>query len=454
MSILSPSDAQNLIAIGLASPESPEGTVIIHRRCLNCSSNEEYSHLSLSPISTQSARLSNELYTTIPATMISLATIKFLGYTDLAANRIWNRWNNWPSSPPGRYEVDPDGEILFVDVATSYLTRFRNHDTSDDDDQAWYNFMDLCGIRPEVQANIMDSTYKRIRLTESCYFWIKETIELGYRSLEAIQAASKERAEALERGHGSGERGGSFTGPSDTAPTFGGGSGQRSISGTLRSAPGISPNTAFSCNTRLNAQNLPGYITLYKGLDQARLDGFFDDSGNIKRWATVVSRPPSDFTRRIAYYFAVDRDIAEHYAYYAKRRVNVSSVVIMHVNIPIRQIKGLSSVEFQETYWPSMEWKNLVWHGRTKRRLRGEAAKFERACLIIGTVAKKSSGEYEKMDSPEEIDESCVLKNKTGRNAVQYVFNDDEGEELLQALPRNSWSVHLVTAEEFRNWEE
>jgi hypothetical protein len=99
----------------------------------------------------------------------------------------------------GRFEVD-DGEILFIHVAASYLARGREHDTWGDNDQPWYNCMSLCGIRSEVQVSIMDPVYKRIRLTESCYFWMKDTIELRYRGLEAAQRASRERATSSRPG--------------------------------------------------------------------------------------------------------------------------------------------------------------------------------------------------------------------------------------------------------------
>jgi hypothetical protein len=58
--------------------------------------------------------------------------------------------------------------------------------------------MNFCGIRPEVQVSIMNPIYKTVRLTESCCFWMKDTIELRYRGLEAIQEASHERTKDLE----------------------------------------------------------------------------------------------------------------------------------------------------------------------------------------------------------------------------------------------------------------
>jgi hypothetical protein len=463
MSVLAPADAEDLVTTGLASPASSNsGYCRVHKRRLNRSSDEENLHLPLTPVSSISSTPDPETYATIPEILVSLATLEYLGYTDAAANYIWARWTNWPPGVPGRFEVDPDGEILFIEVAASYLTRGREHDTWSDDDQPWYDCMRVCGIRPEVQASIMDPVYKEIRLTESCCFWMKDTIELRYRGLEAVQRASRERAMALQRAASrpgrsdSGRHGGSSMGSSSTAPiTIGGSGGQRSISGTMRMAPGISSDTAFSNIARLAAQNSPGSITLYEGLDQARLNDFFDDSGNIVSWRALLSAVPSDFlSREEGYYFTVHRDIAERYACYAKHRDDVSSVVVIHLTIPNHKIESMSTTLLQKTYWPSAEWKNLIWHCRTRRKLPTELCQFKQACLVIGTIATKPGKAYDRMDSPEQIDEGCVLKTKDGRNAVQYMFHNNEGEQFLENLVSGSLSVHPVSTAEFLQWQE
>lgn len=57
------------------------------------------------------------------------------------------------------------------------------------------------------------------------------------------------------------------------------------------------------------------------------------------------------------------------------------------------------------------------------------------------------------MNSPEQIDEHCVLKTEAGRSAVQYVFHDDEGQEFLEELPGRNLVVYPITAKEFNQWE-
>ena len=218
-------------------------------------------------------------------------------------------------------------------------------------------------------------------------------------------------------------------------------------------APGISPDSAFS-KACTSAENVPGSITLYKGLDQARLDGFFDDSGAIVAWQKMVSNPPTDFLHyQAGFYFAVQRDIAEYYACYAKRRVDVHSVVIVQVVIPNHKIESLSTTQLQKTYWPSDEWKNLVWHCRNAKKFPSQLRKYQQALLIIGTIAKKPNRVYVNMDTFAQVDERCVLKTKDGRDGVQFVFRAIEGGEFLEELAPGSVTVHPVSGVEFAKWQ-
>jgi hypothetical protein len=169
MSVLSPADVEVPVSTGLLSPLSSDATRRIHKPRLNRWSDEENLHLPLTSISSVSSTSASEMYATIPETLVSLATLKYLEYTDAAANQIWARWTTWPPGPPGRFEVDGDG-IQFIEVATSHLTGSCDHDTWDDNDQLWYNCMNLCSIKPEIQASIIDPICKEIRLTESCHF--------------------------------------------------------------------------------------------------------------------------------------------------------------------------------------------------------------------------------------------------------------------------------------------
>ncbi|OXV10421.1 hypothetical protein Egran_01798 [Elaphomyces granulatus] len=59
------------------------------------------------------------------------------------------------------------------------------------------------------------------------------------------------------------------------------------LTGNLRSLYHINPWLGTS-------PKLSSSITLYKGLDQARLNGSFNDSGDVVAWQQQLSNPPSD----------------------------------------------------------------------------------------------------------------------------------------------------------------
>lgn len=55
------------------------------------------------------------------------------------------------------------------------------------------------------------------------------------------------------------------------------------------------------------------------------------------------------------------------------------------------------------------------------------------------------------MRSPDEITEQIVLKTSDGRNAIQYVFIGDDGDDLLES---SSITVFPLTSQQFEAWLE
>lgn len=276
--IIAPLDYDSLTRLGLISPASSNGICRIHRRRLNRSSDEEYSHLPLTPISSPDLALPDP-FVSIPDILISEATIRYLGYEEQVAKHLWDRWTNWPAGSPVR-ETDDDGEGMympFIEFITGYAEgRGIGIDTAEDDDVAWRSCLAACGVRADIQDAIMDPVFKHIRLTESCVFWIRDTLEMRYRGLQEIQKTSLERETAILRarshpsgsGSGSGGHGDLFNAGGASAP----GGVHRSASTTQRQRLGIEQDTAMS-HAALSAQNAPGYTVLYRGLDQSRIDG-------------------------------------------------------------------------------------------------------------------------------------------------------------------------------------
>ncbi|KAJ9130489.1 hypothetical protein NKR19_g9879 [Coniochaeta hoffmannii] len=189
----------------------------------------------------------------------------------------------------------------------------------------------------------------------------------------------------------------------------------------------------------LAAQHAPGHTVLYTGLSQWRIRDLFDQNNR------VIPAP---------FYFAIDRYMALYYANYAKHRDGVGSVVIIHIAIPNSATERLDATERQTLYWPDPNWREVVWNSRRGDALPRRLSRFAVATLIIGTVASKPQSVYNRLDSPDLITERFVLKNRDGRNAVQYVFLEREGEEFLKEHGCRALTVFGLTAAENAEWEE
>ncbi|PKK50894.1 hypothetical protein CI102_3104 [Trichoderma harzianum] len=371
------------------------------------------------------------MYTTIPEELVSLATVKYLGYDDQTATQVWSKWIvKAPGNPVPESVSFDQFDLRFIDHVVAYSYALRGElDTDTDDDTQWIQVMNRCGINEDTQTAIMDPVFRQVRLTETCQFWIRNTVELRYEALQEVQAASREREQLIQR-----------------AAVRPGGSGSQ----------GFSQDTAMSA-AALRAANAPGSLTIYRGTEKFRLDRLFDSNGNVDNIETLSSRPPTDFCGKAsAYYFAVDRDVAIKYACYAKRRSDISSLVIVHATFKNSTIESLSEAEMQRVYWPSEEWKRIIFWSRRGKKLPSDLHKYRQASLIIGTIAGKPNTVYTNLDHHDEIPEEFVLKNSAGRNAVQYVFLNDEGEELLgkaeiKVFPLTSAEFHRYHREAQQN---
>ncbi|KAL2415602.1 hypothetical protein ABEF95_000566 [Exophiala dermatitidis] len=365
--IFSPVDEEDLVRSGLLTP-SVEGKRKVHKRRLDRSSDETNSHVPLTPTSlSPSPEVETDLFSTIPDSLISLATLQYLGYDENTAKKIWQSWINWSPGPIVR-EIDDDlpgtMSVSFIDYAKGFVG--GDTDTYDEEDQPWFECMNSWGILPSVQEAIMDPVFKNIRLSETCRFWVRDTMEIRYGGLEEIQKASRERAMGLQR---------AALRPGNTSQIVAGasqgasGSGSRSFSASQRTQPGISPHTAMSAEA-IASMNAPIYTVLFKGISKTRLQGLLDEDGNLSDITALLSPPPTDFLgRESGYYFTVEREVAVRYASYAKRRDGNGSNVILSVKLPNAAVESLPEGQLQKTYFPSEDWQRLIFQSRRRQRL-------------------------------------------------------------------------------------
>ncbi|KAB5542963.1 hypothetical protein GE09DRAFT_232634 [Coniochaeta sp. 2T2.1] len=238
--------------------------------------------------------------------------------------------------------------------------------------------------------------------------------------------------------------------------------GRRSISGLQQqSMPGISTEVWDPARAAA-AQNAPGCTILYRGIDQARISGLFADDGTLSNIDTLLSPPPTDFSGRLPmFYFTPDVRVAEYYAAYAKRRTNCESVVILELRIPNAVIETLSEPRIKRLYWPSSEWKELVWSCRNRRKLPSHLTATKDAILIIGS--RKPNHVYGGLSTWQDITEDFLLRIQddgrpggNGRIAIQYVISGQEegvdwlienGGRDIKALPYPQSALQRLVGE-------
>lgn len=464
--LLAPIDADVLLSKGLAGPVTRTGVRRLHKRRLDSSSEEENATIPLCDVMGPDADI-YMAYAELPADIFSEATLRHIGFEASVAALLWQRWVDWPTDPsqPSREVDDEIQGMPFIDFATGYV-KGRHIDADGESDTEWFDCLGSCGVDQATQQAIMSPIYRRIRLTESCVYWICDTMTTRFETLKMVQRASHERAMAMAR-----SRSRQSASTSQVESSTGGQS--RSVSETQRQQRYMQQSTALSAST-LGAQHAPGHTVLYTGLSQWRIRGtintlahtvlprltttidLFDQNNRVipARMRELRSPPLTDFSRNSAFYFAIDRYMALYYANYAKHRDGVGSVVIIHIAIPNSATERLDATERQTLYWPDPNWREVVWNSRRGDALPRRLSRFAVATLIIGTVASKPQSVYNRLDSPDLITERFVLKNRDGRNAVQYVFLEREGEEFLKEHGCRALTVFGLTAAENAEWEE
>lgn len=147
----------------------------------------------------------------------------------------------------------------------------------------------------------------------------------------------------------------------------------------------------------------------------------------------------------------------KYYAAWAKRRTPFQNVVVVHITLPNRAIVSLDGPEMTRLYWPSLEWKEMIWHCRSRKRLTSELRRVRDSTIIIGTISKGPNSIFD-LPSAQDIGESHVLRidhGEGGRSEVgiQYVFNCDNGQDFLieniRSIKLYSWTSR--DSEEFGN---
>ena len=136
-------------------------------------------------------KIRQDAFEWIPLEQESLATIKYIGYTDEKAKDLWEVWEAILNS-----EEDPDflHDILLPPIYDS-VNKFADTLNAWDESDDWRGVMKKWGLSKEFQDTIMDPEFADIRLTESMRAWVSGTMRLRLDTLQCIAKVSELRAE-------------------------------------------------------------------------------------------------------------------------------------------------------------------------------------------------------------------------------------------------------------------
>lgn len=203
--ILAPLDSADLLNRGLLGPGTSTGFNRIHKRRLNRSSDKEYLDIPLNV--SLSSPAAEDAFAMIPVALISSETLVYVGLSEVKATELWNQWTNWPAQG-ARRETDPDDGGFIVTFKEFIIGSFENQaDATNENVEEWRACLNRCGIAIDVQDAIMDPRFQHICMSQSCLYWVKDTVEMRYAGLEDIQRSSREREMQIRR---------TATGPGDS----------------------------------------------------------------------------------------------------------------------------------------------------------------------------------------------------------------------------------------------
>ena len=412
--LFSAEDASYLEDVGLLSPPKSgmrkvSAATMYSVRSIDSDSSSGGSSAGSRHISACATRESTVM---VPEIMESVQTLQWLGFNHDTAQQLFQTWKNF----------HPDDSSDFLTVALEHLEYHSCEDACGDDEDWLRTFADL-GIADELVSAVMDPLFKGVRLTHSAKEWVAETLQGRFEVLAKTQNTSVQRVkllreEAIKRRIAARKTSGT------------------SIEGDIpeNSAPQINYVTAYP-------QYIPGSTTVWIGHTRARLESIFID-GSIDL-TQIPSAPRSDFTSGYVagVYTALQREVAEVYANYAKRRIGSTSVCLLSIQIPNALI-----YEFDLLSLPYGDlWRKVVWACRSGRRLRGELASIATRKLLIGPICGHPSKTVANKRDWKEIGEQDLIRYMSAgeeQEAIQYFFKD---ETTLNTLSDNAeFALHSV----------
>lgn len=154
--VILPAEEGDLLRAGLITEKDPGGWRKVHCRLLADESDISHLWIPLMPISTLQAASVGLYFKTIPAELVSAATIEYVGFNKTMARNIWL---DWVCRPFDEHEWQPTDRLYGVEFMTFIIDALAQQSFGEfvhsTDDTLWLEIMYLHGLNIEAQVDVL-----------------------------------------------------------------------------------------------------------------------------------------------------------------------------------------------------------------------------------------------------------------------------------------------------------
>jgi hypothetical protein len=387
-------------------------------------------------------RSTNVPFIEIPDTLFSVESYVYMGFTEMTARQIWNRYITRPHDMPD----------TFLDFASAHVNLSSEPDVYCADED-WDGCLRSCGINQKMRNAILMAEFEDIRYSQSAKYWATEAIGMNYEALETINERLKEKMHAQDAINQ--RRRPEYTIQVDDLSRLSS-SNRAKEKGKMKDS---APPPSSTATAVLLAPICPqGYTTLWKGLSKKHCEGFINPVTQELEVKALASSAPSDFSSsHNLIYFTPQKALADRYASWAKHKAPHAETAIVQVNVPVffsEQKIGDKAFSYMllNTTNPDNEWKQIVWHAKGNVREPRHLRDIRRCGLLIGHCP--TGLKLERLASHRLVGDQHVLKfddSGTMVKAIQWVLQGDDAEEDFNERCKGNawvWDVGQLAKEE------
>ena len=324
----------------------------------------------------------------VPRDLDTSATLEHCGLTPEAAVRVYNAWTE------AQAISDLESLIKFT-CESVYEHNLGITISSPDLDHA--SVLHQLGANDDLIARILDPDFTNVFLTQEPVYWLIDTIEVRFMSLEE-------------------------------------GEDQPNI----RSSPSTSESSSNSLLPPVSAR--PGETILWKGIARRRVRSFLGSSRFLS--ADLRSGPHGDFNAsKEVLYFTPSVEGSMMYAGYVKRRAGNGGACLLRLALPNEVLDYAKPCSLR---FPSDEFKQTVWMSRRGESLCGVLDGVHGAQLLVGDTCKAAEESITRLEGWASVDERNLLRLSDGSRMTQYMFDVD----WFDRIPDIGYRLTVHTAED------